>query len=163
VKRVETLDERVRQVAPDAATRQLSSLGRVDYADAFTVDVGAPSVHSAEQWGRRILEDAPASMRFRLLSGWSALGLKISVTGGGSPVLGWTIRINKPDFVLLGAESRIGMPGELAIRRDEHAVLFSTFVRHDNAAARALWAAVEPTHVRTVTLILGQASRRARP
>ena len=109
------------------------------------------------------MEDAPASVRMRLLSAWSAIGLKVGLAGSDRSVVGWEIRASEPDFVLLGAESRIGMPGELLLRRDEHQLLFATFVRQDNWIARALWASVEPAHVRTVRSLLEQASRRIRP
>lgn len=63
-------------------------------------------------------------------------------------------------FILLGANSRIGMPGELLLRIEQHGLLFATFVRHDNAGARALWATIETVRVRTVSSLLEQASRR---
>jgi hypothetical protein len=151
----------VRQITADADARSSSTLTRIDYADAFAVDVVAPRGRRAEEWMRVILEDAPASVRLRLLSGWSAIGLKVSLPGSGRSVLGWQIRASDSDFVLLGAESRIGMPGELLLQRHETGLLFATFVQHDNAIARALWASVEATHVRTVRSILELASRRA--
>ena len=76
-------------------------------------------------------------------------------------VLGWPIRASDPDFVLLGAESRVGMPGELLLRREDDGLLFATFVRHDNPLVRALWARVVPGHVRTVRTLLERASRNA--
>jgi hypothetical protein len=157
----EAAEARVRQITPDADTKSSSVLGRIDYADAFVVDVGAPRSRPAEQWMRVILEDAPASMRLRLLSAWSAIGLKVSLPGSARSVLGWQIRAADDDFVLLGADSRIGMPGELLLRRQENGLLFATLVRHDNSIARALWSSIEAAHVRTVRSILEMASRRA--
>ena len=156
----EAAEAPVRQITPLPATRASSTLGRIDYEDAFIVDVGPPRARPAEQWARAILEDAPASMRLRLLSAWSSIGLKVSLTGSDRSVLGWEIRVSDADFVLLGADSRIGMPGELMVRREEHALLFATFVRQDNSIARALWATIETAHVRTVRSLLEQASRR---
>ena len=158
----ETAAARVRQITPVAGARTSSTIGRVDYEDAFVVDVGPPLVRPAEQWIRLILQGAPVSVRMRLLSVWSAIGLKVGLAGSDASVLGWEIRASEPDFVLLGAESRIGMPGELLLRREEDRLLFATFVRQDNWIARALWAAVEPAHVRTVGSLLEQASRRIR-
>ncbi len=156
-------EARVRQIIPDAVARSSSTLGRIDYADAFIVNAVAPQSRRAEEWMRVILEDAPASVRLRLLSAWSAIGLKVSLPGSDRSVLGWQIRTADPDFVLLGADSRVGMPGELLLRRHEHGLLFATFVRHDNAIARALWSSIEAAHVRTVRSILEMASRRAAP
>jgi hypothetical protein len=155
--------DRVRQVAVPPAARALSTLSHIDYEDAFLVETGPAEDRTAEQWARAILEDAPFSVRSALLSGWSAIGLKL---GGGAfrrSVLGWEVRGSTPDFVLLGADSHIGMPGELLFKRGRHALLFATFVQHDNHVARAVWAAVEPVHVPTVRHVLEQATRRLRP
>ncbi|MEZ0291202.1 MAG: hypothetical protein ACAH82_01610, partial [Solirubrobacteraceae bacterium] len=60
------------------------------------------------------------------------------------------------------AGSRIGMPGELLLKREGDALLFATFVQHGNPAARAVWAGVEPVHVPTVRRLLADAARRWR-
>jgi hypothetical protein len=138
----------------------MSTLGRIDYEDAFIVDVGPTRDRVAEQWMRVILEDAPASVRLRLLSVWSAIGLKVALGGSGRSVLGWQIRAVDADFVLLGADSRIGMPAELVLRRQENGLLFATFGRQDSTIARAMWSSIESGHVRTVRSILEMASRR---
>ena len=151
----------VRQVTPLPGTRDMSTLGRIDYEDAFVVPLRAPSALSAEQWMRRILEGAPPAIRLQLLSGWSALGLKVSLTGSDRSVLGWPIRASDPDLILLGAESRVGMPGELLLRREDDGLLFATFARHDNPLVRALWARVVPGHVRTVRMLLERVRRSA--
>jgi hypothetical protein len=149
----------VRQVAVPPAARALSTLSRIDYEDAFLVDTGTARERTAEQWARAILEDAPITVGSTLLSGWSALGLKLDRARSDRSVLGWEVRDGAPDFVLLGAHSRIGMPAELLVERERHALLFATFVQHDNEIARAVWAGVEPVHVPTVRRVLEQASR----
>jgi hypothetical protein len=149
----------VRQIAVPPDARALSTLSHIDYEDAFLVETGPPRDRTAEQWARAIIEDAPITVRGRLLSGWSAIGLKLG-RGRGRSVLGWEVRSRSPDFVLLGADSRIGMPGQLLFKRERHALLFATFVQHDNPVARAVWAGVEPVHVPAVRHLLEQASRR---
>jgi len=143
----------VRQVAVTPALLGLSTLDRVDYADAFRVELEEVRGRTAEQWARAVLEDAPLAVRGQLVSGWSSLGLKIGA--GRSGVLGWSVRSATPDVALLGADSRIGMPGELLFRRERGGLLFATFVRHGNPLAGALWARVERTHVATVRRLLG--------
>jgi hypothetical protein len=68
----------VQQVTPLASTRAVSTLGRVDYEDAFVVDVETPRALSAEQWIRRVLEEAPTTLRLQLLSGWCGLGARLA-------------------------------------------------------------------------------------
>lgn len=152
---------RVRQVGPTPNAETLTMLGRLDYRDAFLVDVGPTGTRTAEQWARLILEDAPPSVRLRLLAAWTTIGLKLNLSPspGDRSVLGWKIRSDDPDFVLLGADSRIGMPGELLVRRAGDQLLFCTFVRCDNVLARVLWAAIEAAHVRTVRALLEFAGR----
>lgn len=106
---------------------------------------------------RRILEGASPGVKLQLLSGWSALGLRVSLPVADRSVLGWQIRAADSNFVLLGAESRVGMPGELFLRREAGRLLFATFVRHDSAFVRTLWARVVPTHVRMVQELLARA------
>jgi hypothetical protein len=77
-------------------------------------------------------------------------------------VLGWEVRRTVPDHVLLGAESRIGMPGELLLTKADGALLFATFVAQHSLVARAVWAVTERVHVRVVRDILAQASLRLR-
>jgi hypothetical protein len=52
------------------------------------------------------------------------------------------------------------MPGELLLERRRGALLFCTFVEHDNALARTVWAGVEPVHVPVVRRVLEQAAGR---
>jgi hypothetical protein len=145
----------VRQVAVPPGARALSTLSRIDYEDAFLVDVPTRE-WTAEQFARAILEDAPISIRRTLMSGWLAIGLKLGGSRSERFVLGWEVRRNTPDFVLLAADSRIGMPGELLFKRQQHTLLFATFVQQDNHLARATWAGVEPVHVQVVRHVLAQ-------
>jgi len=149
----------VRQIEVPPEVRALSALPRVDYCDAFVFDVGSRHDESAEDLIREVLEGAPLSVRTQLLSGWSTIGLKVG-SGSDDSVLGWDVRRSVPDHVLLGADSRIGMPGELLLKKEDGALLFATFVAQRNLIARAVWAVTEPVHVRVVRDILGQASRR---
>ena len=148
----------VDQVAVPSDARALSTLPRIDYADAFVMDTGRTHHRTAEQWAKLILLGAPITVRSRLLAGWSMIGLKL----GGGGLLGWQVRASTPEFLLLGADSRIGMPGELLFKPMPPALLFCTFVQQDNPVARAVWAATEPVHVRVVRDILEQAGRRLR-
>jgi hypothetical protein len=152
----------VRQVEVPSAARALCTLAHVDYEDAFLVDIGPVQGRTAEQWARVTLEDAPAIMRSALLRGWSALGLRLGPTRSDGFVLGWEVRRRTPDFALLGASSRLGLPAELFFKRQQQTLLFATFVQQENRIARAMWAGVEPVHRPIVRDVLEQASCRER-
>jgi hypothetical protein len=154
---------RVRQGALPPDARALSTLSRVDYSDAFFVRTGSVQERTAEQWARVILEDAPMAVRKSLLSGWLTIGLKLDRSRSGHSVLGWEVRGSAADFVLLSADSRVGMPAQLLVARRPGELLFATFVQLGNLIARTMWAAIEPAHVRIVHDILEQASQRDDP
>lgn len=88
------------------------------------------------------------------------LGLRLGSPWSRRRILGWRIRRSTPDFVLLAAGSRIGMPAELLFKRERDGLLFATFVQQRNPVARAIWARVVPTHQRTVMWLLNQAVGR---
>ena len=147
----------MRQIAVPPAARSRSTLSHIDYADAFVVDTGPTQDWTGEQWARAILQGAPITVRTRLLAGWSAIGLKLGGGRSSRTVLGWEVRASTAEFALLGAHSRVGMPSELLFKPERRSLLFCTFVQHGNPVAHALWAAIEPTHVRVVHDLLEQA------
>lgn len=131
-----------------------SMLARVDYADAFVLR-GATrgEERTALAWARRTLESAPVALRASLVSGWTAIGLDLRVRDPGA-VLGWPVRRCTDRELLLAADSRIGMPGELSFRLVDDELRFSTFVHQGNLAARTVWAGVEPLHAPMVRRLL---------
>jgi hypothetical protein len=149
---------RVGQIAVPPAAGECSTLSRVDYEDAFLVDVGPHADRTAEQWARAVIEDAPAATRHGLSRGWFALGLRLGSTRSDRFVLGWEVRSSTPDTALLGASGRLGLSGELLFERQRNSLLFATFLQLDNPIARAVWAGIAAGHRRTVQHLLEQAS-----
>lgn len=149
------LGSSVRQIEPRVNHAVPTLLGRVDYADAFLVDVPAGD-RTAEAWLRLMLQGAPPGMRLRLVAAWTALGLKLNPTGRS--ILGWPIRASDDDHVLVGADSRVGMPAELLMCRRGDGLLFGTRARHDNPVVRRVWSIAEPSHVHTVHWLLRRLS-----
>lgn len=141
-----------------AASRALSTLSSIDYEDAFLVDAGPVPGQTPEQWARQFFAGAPARLRTTLPRAWFALGLELGPTASDRLVFGWEVRQSTPDHVLLGADSRIGMPGELLFQRRGGGLLFATFLQHRNAAARAMWAGVGPVHRKVVRELLEHAA-----
>jgi hypothetical protein len=153
-------DTAVEQITVPPTAQALSSLPRIDYAEAFLIETNSARQWSAERYAREVLDGAPLAMRGQLLLGWSAIGLKPAIGGATRSILGWQIRESPPEFVLLGRDSLIGMPGELLFRSEGDALLFCTFVQHTNFVARATWASIESRHVQIVRDLLSQAARR---
>ena len=150
----------VREIdVPDAA-RSRSTLGRLDYADCFLVAAGRASPGTAEQWSRAVLEDAPPGTRRALHLGWGSLGLELGPEQSEGCVLGWEMRRNVPDEILLGAVSALGLQGELLFQCVPDGLRYATFVRLDTPEARAAWARTEPGHRQIVPKLLREAAQR---
>jgi hypothetical protein len=149
----------VRRVALPADAERVCTLSRVDYSDAFVVEVNSHADRMPLGWARVILERAPLSFRASAPLVWLALGLKHGSPVAPRCVLGWEIRRDEPTFALLGADSRIGMPAELLVRRQGSRLLFATLIEHQNLAVRAVWAAMTPMHQRVVRQRLEEAGR----
>jgi len=96
------LEGAVRRVALPAEARAQSTLAHVDYEDAHVVDLPQAQQRSAEEWARAVLEESSETVRASLRSGWRALGMRVGPLHTEGYVLGWTIRRNTPDVVLLG-------------------------------------------------------------
>jgi hypothetical protein len=150
---------RVRQVTLRSAARTLSTLPRIDYDDAFLVEIDPTHERTGEQWARAVLEDAPMAMRRQLRWGWFALGLKLDLTRSERRVLGWELRHSPPDRALLGARSRLGMPAELLFKPEGDTLLFATFVQQRNPIVRGIWTGIAPTHQTVVPYLLKRAAR----
>jgi hypothetical protein len=146
-----------RQIDVPQDVRDLSTLSRIDYADAFLVDTSAHPNWTPQRWAVAVLEQAPAATRAQLLAGWAALGLKEA--GTKDTVLGWDVRRRSDDVLLLGRDSRIGMPAELSFALRQDGLHFSTLIHHHTPATRAIWAPVQRTHVRIVLGLLDRAAR----
>jgi hypothetical protein len=146
----------VREIDVPAAARAASTLGRVDYADCFLVTAGLAPLDTAERWSRTVLEDAPPGTRRALQRGWGSLGLQLGPERSEGYVLGWRIRRNLPGEILLGAESLLGLQGELLFQRLPDGLRYATFVRLEALEARALWSTIEPAHRQIVPKLLGR-------
>jgi len=65
---------------------------------------------------------------FHCAAGWSATDLH------------W--RRSTPEFVVLGAGSRLGLAAELLFKRQQRTLLFATFLQQKNQIAQAVWAGI---------------------
>ena len=136
-----------------------SGLARVDYADAFRTTSATTRVWTARQWATHVLEGAPLLTRVQLVGGWLSLGLAVNPVRGGR-VLGWRVREEAPDHLLLGADSPIGLRAELLFARCDEAWWFGTRLRLENAVARCAWAPVARVHPGAVVRLHEDADAR---
>jgi hypothetical protein len=148
----------VTQIALPADARAMSTLPRIDYEDAFRVSGGVD--RTPRQWARAVIDDAPGRVRARLFMGWLALGLKLGPPWSSRRVLGWRVARSEPGWLLLRANSWLGLRGELLFRREPHGLLFATLVQQTNPAARAAWAGITDTHQHVVRSLLTHAADR---
>jgi hypothetical protein len=74
-------------------------------------------------------------------------------------VLGWRVRQSTRETVLLGADSRIGMPAELFVAVRDEGVVVGTLLSKRNPVASLVWAGVERPHRRVVPAVLARAGR----
>jgi hypothetical protein len=149
---------KVRQLDVPPAARALSALSRIDYADAFAVDIGSSRERTGEQWARAVLEELPLALRVKLVLGWSALGLRLGSPVSARSVLGWNVAHSGADYALLSAGSRFGLAGELLFKPEGSQLLFATLVRQQGLFAHAVWPRIVPQHVRVVRHVLRRAS-----
>jgi hypothetical protein len=152
------LPGQVRQVSLPADARELSTLARVDYEDAFVVDAGGR--RTAPQWADSVFNDAPLAVRARLVSGWMGLGLKLGGPWSPRRVLGWKVQQSSPDVMLLAADSVLGLQAELLFRTEPRGLLFAALIQQNNSAARAVWARITARHQAVVRSLLVHAARR---
>jgi hypothetical protein len=138
----------------------LSTLPWIDYRDGFRLELpGGPEL-SGEEWAREMLDGASWETRRSLRRGWPLLGLKMAPDGTPGSILGWRIRHSGPDYALLGADSRIGMPGELLFHPEPGGFFFATLIQQRNPFVRALWAPIGPPHRRVVPALMRRAAAR---
>ena len=156
----ETNATKVEQVEVPASAPALSTLPRVDYRDGFRLELpGGPEL-SGEEWAREVLEGASPDTRRSLRRGWPLLGLKMAPPGAAGAILGWRLRHSGPDYALLGADSRIGMPAELLFLPEPGGLFFATLIQQRNPFVHALWAPIGRPHRRVVPALMRHAAAR---
>jgi hypothetical protein len=148
----------VSAVSLPADARALCTLSRIDYEDAFLLEAGVK--RPAEEWVRAMLNDTPLVVRSRLVARWLALGLNLRGPWSAHRVLGWKVQHSDPSFVLLAADSWLGLRGQLLFRSDPRGLLFATFIQQNNPLVRSLWVKITRKHQQVVQSLLVHAARR---
>ena len=136
--------------------RHRHTLGRVDYADGFTIEVDDSDDRadlSAEQWARVVLERTPAGRSAPRL--WRLLGLKL---GPRAPdhVQGWRITGGGDGWIRLETRSWY-LTANCVVQASGGRLSLALLLRHDRWIAPLVLAPVEVLHRRGVPGMLRQA------
>jgi len=137
--------------------RSLTTLPDADYADLFTIATPMASDHTAEQWVRAVLEQAPVSRRHaRRL--WRIMGLRLGPPHSSDHVQGWRIADRAENWLRAETGSWYATAQAVCLV-SEGEVAISVFFRYDHPAARLVWRFVSGRHQRAVPVMLRQAVR----
>jgi len=148
-------------IAVPAGVAELTSLGTVDYQEAFAFDTDA--VLTPEQWARLILEGAPQTTRTALLGAWKRLRVTLAPLESDRQLLGWPIQHSGSQDIVLGVESEIGFSARMVIQAQPGRVIHAMLFRFERDAGRDAFMALAPRHTEVVRSLLDDANRRAAP
>ena len=139
----------------------LAGLGRYDYADSFEIRLDAPDAHTAEEWARCSLEEAPAPTRITVENAWRhALRFQLEDPSEDGNVLGMPIVESTPDLIRLEAQSPL-LRAMIIGRCEPTRVAITTILFYKQPVAmRPIWAAVGPAHRRIASHLLEHTAAR---
>ena len=141
---------RVVQVPVPSRARELAGLERVDYADAFAVDV--PVRQSPEEWIRLSAAASPALFSAVRLA-HHALGLPLAPPGSPDHLIGWNILRSDTEEAVLGNDGVFGTPRIVGLTPPGQVVV-ATLIQLNGFRGRTLWAAGAPVHRAVARYIL---------
>ena len=140
-----------------APVLRLSSLGRVDYGDWFSLvtDVLA----SPEEWARAMFGNVPNATELLIWRG--LLGFRVRRERSHDLVAGWAITSRSATSIRLEAASWF-LAGNLVVHAANGRVSLGTFLRYDRAMARAVWTPLSAVHRRVAPGLLRDAEALVR-
>jgi hypothetical protein len=143
---------RVVQVPVPSRARELARLERVDYADAFAVDVAVR--HTPEEWIRISTEASPAPFRAVRLA-HHALGLPLAPPDSPDHLIDWNILCSDTEEAVLGNDGVFGTPRIVGLTPPGQVVV-ATLIQLNGLRGGALWAAGAPVHRAVAGYILNK-------
>ena len=145
------------RIAIPTEAREIAGLTRVDYADAFAVDV--TKQRSPTEWINEAAASSP--MLFRAVRvAHRMLGLRLAPAGSAAHPLGWDVLVDGPTRAVLGNQGRLGT-GRIVGLTPPGQVVLVTLLELNGVPGRALWSAAVPVHRAVARYALDQL--RARP
>src|SRR5918997_6891092 len=122
---------------------------RLDYADAFVVDLLAPAASTPATWLGTGLSRVPPMVN------WVAARLGFSSTTPTDPLDGWDVRSYDPDVVHLVVQLPLLYVDLIGRNSGPTRRMLTTLVRFQRPwLARLVWIALGPAHRRTVRWLL---------
>ena len=139
------------QTLPEPVLR-LSSLGRIDYGDWFSLmtDVSA----TPEEWARAMFGNVPNATELFIWRG--LMGFQVRRERSPDLVAGWPITSRSTTSIGLQTASWF-IAGNLVVHVAERRVSLGTFLRYDRGLARLVWAPLSAVHRRVAPRLLGAA------
>jgi hypothetical protein len=148
---------KARRVGGAEKIQAVNSLSDPNYTCTFEITVPQLDRRPAEDWLRRIIEDAPRPMRWFILSGWiAALRLRLGPRPSPDHVLGWKILSATPAEVVIAVEGAT-LSANQVVQVQDGKVVHVTIVRYDRPAARLLWGVAAPIHSRVIPYLMDHA------
>jgi hypothetical protein len=130
-----------------------------DEADSFEVRLDQPDIHSAEEWVRTALEDAPAGLRLLIRRVHrDVIRFRLGPQSDADHILGWQIVTSSPDVLQLEAAGPVARGVIVARRQSSTRATLTTFVFYRNSSARLMWPFIRPVHQRVARYLLHRAA-----
>ena len=142
---------RVVAVPVPPRARELAGLARVDYADAFAVDV--TTQRTPREWVELSATTLPALFGAVRLA-HRTLGLPLAPAGAPDRPIGWTVLRDDPTEAVLANDGVFGTPRIVGLTLPGQVVL-TTLIRL-NRRGRPIWLVMAPVHRSVVRYVLGR-------
>jgi hypothetical protein len=140
----------------------LPDLAGYDYADSFEINLPESDDHTAEEWVRCALENAPMATRLTISNAWRhALRFDVGPDRSTQHLLGANIVESRPDLIQLELRGPLLRGVILGRRPDPTTVSLTTLLFYEQSLrAHAAWVVVGPAHRRIVPQLLESAAAR---
>jgi hypothetical protein len=133
-----------------------------DYADSFEIQLPEPDDHTAEEWMRCALENAPLATRLTISNAWRhALRFELAPESSPDHILGAEIVTSEPDLIHVAVGGPLLRGVLLGRRPDPTSVSVTTLLFYEQSRlAQAAWVVVGQAHRLIVPQLLEHAAAR---
>jgi hypothetical protein len=144
---------RIHQIA--VAPEPLLGDSAYDEADSFEVRLDHSDTHTAEEWVRTALEEAPPALRLLIRRVHrDVIRFRLGPQSDAAHVLGWQIVTSSPEVLQLEADGPIARGVIVARRHSPTRATLATFVSYRHPSARLMWPFIRPVHQRVARYLL---------